>query len=266
MSEIDEAELRGGGQRGAVLDGGADGRNRIVQAAVLRRCCHELKDQIDARGLRLTNAIVTGGLDLTGLIVPFPLRFDGCEFDTAPLVEGAQLFELALTGSPYLPGLLGNGLRVCRDLNLSHSRVAGTNWTNASTSKASAIWLCEAQIGGRLLFVGATLDGQGHRAIHADRAEVAGAVRLMDGFSSSGEIRLHGARIGSSLDLNGAKIASSNGSAIDLENATIDGSVFLIEDQSGRHPDIHGRITMASAHISARLLVRNVTIKASADE
>jgi len=54
MSEIDEAELLGAGQRGAVLDGVADGRKRIVQAAVLRRCCHELKDQIDARGLRLT--------------------------------------------------------------------------------------------------------------------------------------------------------------------------------------------------------------------
>ena len=66
----------------------ADGRKRIVQAAVLRWCCHELKDQVDARGLRLTNAVVTGELDLTGLMVPFPLRFDGCEFDTAPMRSG----------------------------------------------------------------------------------------------------------------------------------------------------------------------------------
>jgi hypothetical protein len=52
MGEIDEAELLSAGQRGAVLDGMADGRKRIVQAAVLRRCCHELKDRIDPRGLR----------------------------------------------------------------------------------------------------------------------------------------------------------------------------------------------------------------------
>ena len=58
MSEIDEAELLGAGQRGTVLDGVADGRKRIVQAAVLRRCCRELKDQIDPRGLRLANAIL----------------------------------------------------------------------------------------------------------------------------------------------------------------------------------------------------------------
>jgi hypothetical protein len=69
MGEIDEAELLSAGQRGAVLDGMADGRKRIVQAAVLRRCCHELKDRIDPRGLRLANAVVPGELDRSGLVV-----------------------------------------------------------------------------------------------------------------------------------------------------------------------------------------------------
>jgi len=57
MSEIDEAELLGAGQRGTVLDGMAEGRRRVVQAAVLRRCCHELKDDIDPRGLRLARVL-----------------------------------------------------------------------------------------------------------------------------------------------------------------------------------------------------------------
>jgi hypothetical protein len=90
MGEIDEAELVSAGQQGAVIDGMADGGQRTVQAAVLRRCCHELKDRIDPRGLRLTNVVVVGGLDLSGLVVPFSLRFEGCEFDAAPVVEGAQ--------------------------------------------------------------------------------------------------------------------------------------------------------------------------------
>ena len=107
------------------IDGGEAGAKRTVQAALLRRCCHELKDQVDPRGLRLRNAVIAGRLDLAGLTVPFPLRFDGCEFDSAPVVEGADLFELALTGCPRLPGLLGNGLRLRRDLDLSGSRVAG---------------------------------------------------------------------------------------------------------------------------------------------
>ena len=135
MGEIDEAELTRAGQHGAVVEGMAEDGKRTVSGALLRRCCHELKDQIDARGLRLNNAIVTGALDLTGLVIPFPLRFEGCEFDTAPVVEGAQLFELSLAGCPRLPGLLGNGVRVRRDLDLSRSRIAGAHWTTASTSK-----------------------------------------------------------------------------------------------------------------------------------
>ena len=127
MDEIGEAELISAGQSGAVLDGMKDVAKRAVPAAVLRTCCHELKDQVDPRGLRLANAKVTGCLDLTGLAVPFPLRFDRCEFDAAPVVEGADLFELSLTGCPSLPGLLGNGLRLRRDLDLSRSRVAGAH-------------------------------------------------------------------------------------------------------------------------------------------
>jgi uncharacterized protein YjbI with pentapeptide repeats len=265
VDEIDEAELISVCQSGAVVDGALGSEKRVLQATVLRKCCLELKDQIDSRGLRLNNAVVAGCLDLAGLAVPFPVRFDGCEFDSAPMLEGAQLFELSLTGCPRLPGLLGNGLRLNRDLDLSRSRVAGAHWTSASTSKPAAIWLCEAEIGGRLLCMNARIDGQGYRSIQADRIHVGGAVRLIDGFSSLGEVRLHGARIESSLDLNGAQIDSSNGPAIDLENAVIRGSVFLIEDSSGRGPNIRGRITMASARISARFLIRNATIQAHAN-
>jgi hypothetical protein len=107
MGEIDEAELVGAAKSGAVVDAAMNGLKRVVQAALLRKCCRELKDQIDPRGLRL-------------------------------------------------PGLLGNGLRLRRDLDLSHSRVAGAHWTSAGTSKRSAIWLCEAEIGGRLLCAGTT--------------------------------------------------------------------------------------------------------------
>ncbi len=265
MDEIGEAELIGAWQGGAVVEGAVDGVKRAVQAAVLRKCCHELKGQIDPRGLRLNNAVVAGCLDLAGLAVPFPLRFDGCEFDSAPVVEGAELFELSLTGCPRLPGLLGNGLRLRRDLDLSRSQVAGVHWTSVSTSKRSAIWLCESEIGGRLRCVGATIDGQGGRSIQADRIHVGGAIRLIHQFKSLGEIRLMGARVGGSLDLTGAQIESSDGPAVDLEDAAIAGSVFLIDDAAGRRPVICGRFDMASARISGRVLIRNATVEVPAD-
>ena len=260
-AEIDEAELLGALRGGQAIDAGEAGGKRAVQAALLRRCCHELKDQVDPRGLRLDNAVITGRLDLAGLSVPFPLRFDGCEFDSAPVVEGADLFELALTACPRLPGLLGNGLRLRRDLDLSGSQVAGAHWTNASTSRPAAVWLCESEMGGRLLCAGTVIDGEGGRAIQADRIRVGGDIRLIRQFRSVGGVRLPGVQLGGSLNLTGASIESVDGPALDMGDATVNGSVFLIDDAAGNRPVIRGRLYMASARISARFLIRNATIE-----
>jgi hypothetical protein len=63
MDEIEETELSSAGRNGTIVDGAGEGRKRIVQAGLVRRCCLELKDQIDPRGLRLNNAIIRGPLD-----------------------------------------------------------------------------------------------------------------------------------------------------------------------------------------------------------
>ena len=236
------------------------------------RCCANaamsLRDQIDPRGLRLRNVAVLGSLDLAGLQVPFPLRFEGCEFDSPLLVEGAELFELSMTGCLRLPGLLGNGLRLRRDLDLSRSRIVGALWTSASTSKRAAVWLCESEIGGRLICLDATIDAEGDRAIQADRIVVGGAVRLIHEFSARGEIRMIGARIGGSVDITGARIEGVDEVAglFDLGGATVAGNVFVIEDPSGRRPFIRGRFDMGSGRIAGRFVIRNATLEPRADE
>ena len=63
-----------------------------------------------------------------------------------------------------------------------------------------------------------------------------------------------GARFGGSLDLIGAHIESPEGRR-STEDATIEGSVFLMEDASGRRPLIRGRLDMASTRISGRFLI-----------
>jgi hypothetical protein len=263
MGMIGEAEILDAFREGRTLDCAQDGVPGPVDSAFLRRCCLELHDRVDSRGISLRGAAIVGCLDLAGIEVSYPLRFDGCIFDSAPSFEGANLHELALTGCDRIPGLLANGIRVQRDLNLSYSRITGGLSTSASTSKKSAIWLCESEIGGRLLCTDTVIHASGERSLQADRIHVGGAVRLLHRFTATGEIRLLGARIDGSLDLTGARINSTAGPALDLGDAIIGGSLFIISDSAGRRPVIRGRIDMGSTRISGQLLIRNATIEKS---
>lgn len=180
---------------GGVLDCG-DGGRRAVDAALLRRCCHELQGRVDARSIRLRNAAISGSLDRASMVVPFGLRFDCCEFESPVIVEGAQLFELALTRCDRLPGVLGNDVRTTGDPDLSGSQVTGTHWTSVSTSKRAAIWLCDADIGGRLVCNDTKIRADGERSIQADRMRVGGTADFMHQFTAHGDMRLLGVRIG----------------------------------------------------------------------
>ncbi len=98
MGEVSEDELLAAARAGRVLDcGDADALGR-VDAVLLRRCCQELKGLIDRRGIRLRRAEIMGCADLSGLEIPFSLRFAECAFDEPLVVEGAQLFELCRSG------------------------------------------------------------------------------------------------------------------------------------------------------------------------
>ena len=263
LEELGEAELLEGVTAGLVVDCDAGGTRRRVDAELLRRCCHELKGQVDPRGIRLRNAAITGLVDLAGLDVPFPLRFEDCEFDSPLMVEGARLYDLAVTRCVRVPGLLANGVRVRRDLDLSGSHVAGEHKTTASSSRSAAVWLCESEVGGRLLCVDTTLDAGGERAMQADRMHVGGTVRFVREFTARGQVRLLGAQVDGSLDLTGAHISDPDGVALDLSDAAIGGNIFLI-GEAARRLDVHGRLDLNNARISGQLLVRDATLAAPA--
>jgi hypothetical protein len=77
MEEVSDAELLAAGRLGRVLDCADGGARRPVGADLIRRCCLELKDQIDPRGLQFRHASVRGPVDLAGLDVPLS-RPTGC--------------------------------------------------------------------------------------------------------------------------------------------------------------------------------------------
>ena len=117
VDKLGEVEIVGASKDGSVLDCGDAAGPGLVGAALIRRVCYEFADQLDPRGVWLRKAAFTGSLDLTGMDVPFPLRFEDCEFESPLILEGAQLYEHRVTGCA-LPGLLANGVRIRRDLDL----------------------------------------------------------------------------------------------------------------------------------------------------
>jgi hypothetical protein len=264
MNEIGEGELLGAAQAGDVLDGGENGAPRLVSSILIRRLCQRLTARVDAHGIRLKNVLIAGELDLAGLAVPFALKFVSCEFSEPLVIEGAELHDLALRGCQRLPGLLGNGVRIRRDLDLSHSRVSGEHETRASTSGTAAVWLCESAIGGRFLCVGTVIDSKGTRALQADRMTVGGTARLSDGFTASGTVRMVGSQIGGTLDLAGATIESATGQAVSLNDAAISGSLFLIPDPAGRPTVIRGRVDLLGARVSGQFMLRDAVLETTA--
>lgn len=258
MTAFGEAALLRACRAGQVVRA-SRGEELVVDADLVRKVCQRDPAEIDPRGLVIEGARIAGGLDLTGMAVTFPLRFVRCVFDEPLDLDGADLHLLALDGCA-VPGLLANGLRVRRDLDLSRSRITGDLRTPASTSSTAAVWLCESEIGGRLLCLDTHIESEG-RAIQADRIRVGGTIRLLHRFEARGALRLIGARVEGSLDLTGASLTRPQQDlALDLGDAEIGGSVFLIDDQTGRRPLVRGRIDLGNTRISGHVLIRNATI------
>jgi hypothetical protein len=259
MADVEERALERACLDGEVLDCADRGGRRRIDAAIIRRLCVQRPAGVDPRGIRISSASVVGVLDLAGVDVGFPLRFEACDFERAPILHGARVLDLTFVDSD-LPGLLANGLRVQRDVDLSRSTVTGGHRTTASTLQGVGDLLCESEIGGRLHFVGTTIRPDGERAIQADRMRVGGTIRFLQDFQAYGEVRLIGIDVAGSLDMSGLRIASSTDWALDLGDAIIGGAVFLVDDAAGRRPDIRGRVDMRHARISGHMYVRNATV------
>jgi len=236
-----------------------DGHGSRIDADLVREFCVHRAGEVDPRGIRLRNVHVAGQLDLTGVQVPFALRFENCTFDEAPILLGASVRELAFLDCPALPGLIANGITVQADLAVTGCRVVGSHRTSASMSRRAAVWLCESSIGGRLLCIDTVIDPQGERAIQADRMRVGGTARFIN-FSATGELRLVGLQVDGSLDLAGTQVAAPRGLALDLGDAAIAGNMYVAPSEAGRRPEIHGRIHLGSTRIDGTLLIQDATL------
>jgi hypothetical protein len=227
----------------------------FVDADDFREALLEDGDKISPFGVRVSNGEIIGALSLAAVTVPFPLEFVSCVFKGLIDLDGARLQSLSLIDS-QVAGVLANGVTVDRDIDFSGSTFSGALSAKASISMTSAIWLSEARVGGRLLCKGTSIQTAADRAMYCDRSTFGGNVRLVNGFRSNAELRFIGAKIEGSLDIAGATIDSvQTHRALDLGEATIGGSLFLVPTKDGQITTINGRVEMGHLRINGRLLV-----------
>ncbi len=242
----------------AVIDLGEDALWVVDGAAVSEVVANA---PAGTRSLTIRNASIKGGLALFGMELAFALRFEGCFIGGVLDLRDAQLVSVAIIDCRLKEGVLANGIRTRRDVDLSGSTITGALESEASTSQTSTVWLSEAEIGGRLLCDGTRIHSSAARAIQADRTTFGGSVRFIHGFFANAELRFIGAHFRASVDFTGSVFRPSNKRALDLGESTIDGSVFIIadtEDYGEARTSIHGRVELGNARVGGRVLIRSV--------
>jgi hypothetical protein len=219
------------------------------------------------RLLRIIGGQVSERLDLSLVTSDTPVEFVRTRFSGGINLAGAKLGRLRFDRCEIAEGIDANGATIAGDLDLSHSTISGAVATPASIGRRAAIWLSEATIDGRFLAIGATIDGTATdddralptRAIQADRLTVGGNIRFIQGFTAVGEVRLLGATIGGSLDLTSCSLSDPL-LALDLGEATISGSLFVLRDPQGDRPTIDGRIDMGNTVVEGQSLFQDASL------
>jgi hypothetical protein len=248
------------GRNGRLAARGAVLRAEVI-AAIL---CAEPGPGKNAR-LTLCGAQVTGPLDLSYARIDQPITMRDCVFDQPIVLAEARLGALTLDGSSF-PGIVAPNLEVDGDLGLSrvtssrtvrlsgahlhrdvrltgarlrpgedqenalaadHLVVDGSMVCDDGFEAAGSITMAGARISGavRLDDAKITADGGQKVAFDGDGMTVGhdfSARRLQ----AAGEVRLVDVSIASTLELRGARLASTDGIALRLDRAEISSSLY----------------------------------------
>lgn len=159
------------------------------------------------------------------------LLFWACHFDSPLDFSGADFLSLRLVDCT-LPAFIGISLTTRADLDLSGSRFSGVRSHISDLAEVGdcAVHLNHARIGGRLL-LSATPQGR---------------------FETGGNVRLDGARIGSSVELHGALLQDCCDPAFSARSALIGGNLELLPAH-GHRCEVHGEVSLVAAHITGDL-------------
>jgi hypothetical protein len=197
---------------------------------------------LDPKGIRVYGVTLPRYLNLAECRIAVPLIFYRCTIKRGINLRSAEtrgiyLLGCSVEGTVQADWIDAQGAIVFRESQFT-----------------SEVILSGARIRGELSFSGAKLEVEAKEGeeevvgLSAGRAEIGGGVFLGNGFTSNGEIRLHGAQIKGDLDCSGAKLVVTEGKALSADGAEIGGAVFLSEKFTS-----YGEIRLPSVRIKGIL-------------
>ncbi|WP_405621841.1 membrane-associated oxidoreductase [Streptomyces sp. NBC_00076] len=212
------------------------GPERTVRAAVLRALLlngPRVDGEIPA--LKLSGARITGTLDLRYGTCDHAVRLSHCHFAGVPQLYGARLRQLNLSSS-VLPGLTAGALRVEGVLRMSDCVVRGP------------VRLGGAQIANALFMERAHLVvGEATEPVLQLNQMTTGDDVWAPGLRIDGEMRLNGAHVAGSVNLNEARLSRPGHPVLDAETLTVEGDVLM------RNARVRGWIGLRGARVAGRL-------------
>ncbi|MEH6719875.1 MAG: hypothetical protein V7704_13415 [Aurantimonas endophytica] len=178
------------------------------------------------KGVRITGAWISEGLDLEACRVYRDIGLTDCHFEATPVLRSAIINRLILDGS-VLPGLQAERMEARGGVYLRGAEINGT---------ADFV---EARLGGNLECDGASIRAPGGYALLAPSLEVRNV--LMRGCHLRGGINLASAELAADLDCAGAVITRAEGPAIEASEIWARGGIVL----RGTRVDGEARLTAA---------------------
>jgi hypothetical protein len=183
------------------------------------------------RPVKISQARVTGTVDLEACALTAPLLLRDCHFDEPLNLDDASLLTLRLPGC-RLPGLTAQQLRTTGNVELDDGFTCH-----------GVIDLLGAQIGGKLSLTRAHLVNPGGFVLNGDRLTV-GQGMFMRRTVTEGEARLVGARVAGQFDLTGTRLSEPSGTPLRANWITV--ARYML---CGGGFTTEGRIALASARI-----------------
>ena len=167
-------------------------------------------------------------------------------------IGGSLYFTGSALRNESGPALVADGLKV------SLSMFLGDEFTATGTGEAGTARLVGACIGGQLSCVGATLRNDSGPALLAHSLQVGQGMLLLGGFAATGSggqgaVRLTGARIGGSLECDGANLRNESGPALSGDALQVDQAMFLRGGFTATGAGDNGAVRLRSARIGGSL-------------